>query len=79
MPHRLYRLNKGKGKSKESICPIHTNFKTCLMKPGLKKMKKKKRDMENWNTGFPTGFKRKSTCFVICTKFTNQFRLVSSF
>ena len=43
MPHRLYRLNKGKGKSKESICPIHTNFKTCLMKPGLKKMKKKKK------------------------------------
>ena len=50
------------------------------MKPGLKKMKKKKKtDMENWNTGFPTGFKRKSTCFVICTKFTNQFRLVRSF
>ena len=35
--------------------------------------------MENWNTGFPTGFKWKSTCFVICTKFTNQFRSVSSF
>ena len=49
MPHRLYRLNKGKGKSKESICPIHTNFKTCLMKPGLKKMKKKKK--ETWKTG----------------------------
>ena len=43
MPHRLYWLNKGKGKSKESICPIHTNFKTYLMKPGLKKMTKKNR------------------------------------
>ena len=43
MPHRLYWLDKGKGKSKESICPIHTNFKTCLIKPGLKKKKKKKK------------------------------------
>ena len=24
--------------------------------------------MENWNTGFYTGFKGNLTCFVICTK-----------
>ena len=32
-----------------------------------------------FHTGFHTGFKWHSTCFVICTKFANQFRLVSSF
>ena len=29
-------------------------------------LKNKKTDMENWNTGFHTGFKWNSTCFAIC-------------
>ena len=36
--------------------------------------------LQNGNSDmFHTGFKWNSTCFVICTKFANQFRLVSSF
>ena len=35
--------------------------------------------MENWNTGFHTGIKCNSTCFVICTKFAINLSQLAAF
>ena len=37
-------------------------------------MKERKKDTQDWNTGFHKGFNRNSTCFAICTKFAVNLR-----